>query len=263
MSGMEERILRSAAMQDLHDAQNDGQRICRDGTLPSATSPQGERILRCAAEQVPQGARNDGKAPCYPLLGLSRHRMEVDGEGVTTLVAGAGCPLCCAYCINKKVLRQAPTWVTAEELLEKTRIDDLYFRATGGGLCFGGGESLLHLDFYEAFRPLCPDWRFTAETCLNLPPRDLIRAAAVFDAFIIDVKSLDPTVYERYTGREQGPLWENLRYLAEHFDPACLHLRVPLIPGYNNEADQAKTEAALRELGFTQIERFPYVVREE
>lgn len=77
------------------------------------------------------------------------------------------------------------------------------------------------------------------------------------------MKSLDPAVYRRYTGREQGQLWENLRYVAEHFDPARLHLRVPLIPGYNNEADQAKTEAALRELGFTQIERFPYVVREE
>ena len=222
-----------------------------------------ERIPRFAPKQVPQGAQNDGSEPKYPLLGLSRHRMELDGEGVTTLVAGAGCPLCCAYCINKKVLRQAPTWVTPEELLEKTRIDDLYFRATGGGLCFGGGESLLHLDFYEASRPLCPDWRFTAETCLNVPPRDLIRAAGLFDAFIIDVKSLDPTVYEGYTGREQGPLWENLRYLAEHFDPARLSLRVPLIPGYNDEADQAKTEAALRELSFSNVERFPYVVREE
>ena len=90
--------------------------------------------------------------PRYPLLGLSRHRMELDGEGVTTRVAGAGCLLSCAYCINKSVLCQAPTLVSAAELYEKTKIDDLYFQATGGGLCFGGGESLLHLDFYEALR---------------------------------------------------------------------------------------------------------------
>ena len=199
--------------------------------------------------------------PRYPLLALSRHRMEVDGEGVTTLVAGAGCPLSCAYCINKSLLRQAPTFVTAAELYEKVRVDDLYFRATGGGLCFGGGESLLHMEFYEALRPLCPDWRFTAETCLNVPPETLRRAAALFDAFIIDVKTLDPAIYERYTGKEQGPIIENLRYLAQTVAPERLHVRVPLIPGFNDEADQARTEAALREMGLTQIELFSYVVR--
>ena len=170
--------------------------------------------------------------PRYPLLGLSRHRMELDGEGVTTLVAGAGCPLSCAYCINKSVLCQAPTLVSAAELYEKTKIDDLYFQATGGGLCFGGGESLLHLDFYEALRPLCPNWRFTAETCLNVDPALVARAAAIFDAFIIDVKTLNPAIYRTYTGREQGPLLENLRFLSEHFNPARLHLRVPLISSF-------------------------------
>ena len=30
--------------------------------------------------------------PLYPFLTMARLRMEIDGEGVTTLVAGAGCP---------------------------------------------------------------------------------------------------------------------------------------------------------------------------
>ena len=201
------------------------------------------------------------KEPKYPLLGLSRHRMEIDGTGVTTLVAGAGCPLSCAYCINKSVLRQAPTWVSPAELYEKTRLDDLYFRATDGGLCFGGGESLLHLDFYEALRPLCAGWRFTAETCLNVSPELVRRAAALFDAFIVDVKTLDPVIYERYTGKAPGPVWENLKYLVGALDPEAIHLRVPLIPGYNDAADQDRSEAALRGLGLTRIERFSYVVR--
>ena len=140
-------------------------------------------------------------------------------------------------------------------------MDDLYFQATGGGLCFGGGESLLHVEFYETLRPLCPDWRFTAETCLNVPPETLRRAAALFDAFIIDVKTLDPAIYERYTGKAQGPVVENLRFLAQTVAPERLHVRVPLIPGFNDEADQARTEAALREMGLTQIDLFSYVVR--
>ncbi len=233
----------------------------------------GERILRCGTEDEETGERilrsvqNDSmerlqeNEPRYPLLGLSRHRMEVDGAGVTTLVAGAGCPLSCAYCINKSLLRQAPTFVTAAELYEKVKIDDLYFRATGGGLCFGGGESLLHADFYERLRPLCPGWRFTAETSLNVSRETFVRCVPLFDAFIVDVKTLDPVIYEGYTGKLPGPVLENLRLLLRAVGPERVHLRVPLIPGYNDEADQDKTEAALRELGLTKIERFPYVLR--
>ena len=84
----------------------------------------------------------------FPLLALARLRMGTDGKGVTTLAAGAGCPLSCRYCINKRLLKEAPREdVTAEELIERIRIDDLYFRATGGGVTFGGGESLLHAAF--------------------------------------------------------------------------------------------------------------------
>lgn len=200
--------------------------------------------------------------PRYPLLALSRHRMDVDGAGVTTLVAGAGCPLSCAYCINKSLLCQAPTFVTPEELYDRVKIDDLYFRATGGGLTFGGGEALLHLDFYEALRPLCPDWRLTAETCLNLPRETVEGAARVFDDFIIDVKTLNGAAYQRYTGRPMGPLIGNLRFLAQTLDPARLHVRVPLIPDYTDSRDQAMTASLLRVMGFTEIETFEYLVRE-
>ena len=201
--------------------------------------------------------------PRYPLLALGRHRMEIDGEGVTTLVAGAGCPLSCRWCINQTLLRRAPEYVTPQELFERVKIDDLYFRATGGGLCFGGGESLLHLPFYEALRPLCPDWRFTAETCLNLPRRTVLRAAELFDSFIIDVKTLDPSVYERYTGRPMGELIGNLQALAERVDPARLHVRVPHIPDYTEQRGEDETERTLRALGFQNVERFDYVIRNE
>ena len=201
--------------------------------------------------------------PRYPLLALSRHRMEIDGRGVTTLAAGAGCPLSCVYCINKTLLRQVPTLVTAEELYEKTRCDDLYFQATGGGLTFGGGESLLHVDFYQILRPLCPAWRLTAETSLHVPRKAVERAAAVLDDFIVDVKTLNPEIYRAYTGKDPGPAYDNLALLARLAGPERIRVRVPLIPAFNSEADQDRTEALLRKLGLTEIERFPYVIREE
>ena len=36
------------------------------------------------------------------IMGISRLRIDTDGEGVTTLVAFYGCPLSCKYCINSQ-----------------------------------------------------------------------------------------------------------------------------------------------------------------
>ena len=81
--------------------------------------------------------------------------MGTDGDGITSLIAGAGCPLHCRWCINARLLREAQAVrVTASELLERVRTDDLYFRATGGGVTFGGGEALLHAGFISRFREL-------------------------------------------------------------------------------------------------------------
>ena len=49
-----------------------------------------------------------------PLIGISRHRLTTDGEGVTTLVAFHGCPLRCKYCHNPD------TWANSKETMEMT-----------------------------------------------------------------------------------------------------------------------------------------------
>ncbi len=201
----------------------------------------------------------------FPQLGLSRLRMATDGKGVTTLVAGAGCPLRCEWCINRRLLAEkTPEWVSPETLFERTRVDNLYFQATGGGLCFGGGEALLHTAFVAAFRPLTGGaWKLTAETSLHVPEQTLAAALTCFDDFIVDIKSMDANVYRRYAGGDAGLVLRNLKTLVSSVPPERVRLRVPLIPGYNDEADQQNSEALLRELGFMQIELFPYVIKDE
>ena len=44
------------------------------------------------------------------LIGISRHRIGVDGAGVTTLVAFHGCPLSCKYCLNPQALSPKGVW---------------------------------------------------------------------------------------------------------------------------------------------------------
>ena len=96
-----------------------------------------------------------------PLIAIARHRLTVDGDGVTTLVAFHGCPLRCRYCLNSQCWEPEDIWrwITPEELVEELMKDHLYFLATGGGVCFGGGEPLLYSDFIVQFCQLCPkEW---------------------------------------------------------------------------------------------------------
>ena len=202
--------------------------------------------------------------PLYPLLGLSRLRMGTDGTGVTTLIAGAGCPLRCRWCINRELLREAPAEnVTAAELIGRVRIDDLYFRATGGGVTFGGGESLLHAAFIRRFRELCPaEWTISAETSLAVPRENLEAVLGAVDLFIVDCKDMDAEIYRRYTGADGARMKENLRLLLDRAGPEKLLVRVPLIPRFNTPEDQKRSAETLRAMGVERLDLFDYVIRE-
>jgi len=203
--------------------------------------------------------------PVFPLLNYTRLRMGIDGSGVTTLVAGAGCPLHCRWCINKKLLREAPVRsMTAEELFDLVKVDDLYFRATCGGVTFGGGESLLHTDFITYFKKLIPaDWRITAETSLAVPHELLLSAAKCVDMFIVDCKDMEPEIYHRYTGGDAALMTENLLSLLELAGPERILVRVPKIPDFNTEADMNRSLEKLRDMGVKCFDVFDYVVRED
>ena len=202
--------------------------------------------------------------PLFPLLGLSRLRMGTDGTGVTTLVAGAGCPLHCRWCINRRLLRDAPAEpVTAQELLNRVRIDDLYFRASGGGVTFGGGESMLHAPFLRRFRELCPgDWKISAETSLAVARDLLAPAVGAVDLFIVDCKEMNPEIYRRYTGGDPARMQDNLRWLLTQVGAERILVRVPRIPEYNTKEDQEKSAERLRALGISNLDLFDYVKRE-
>lgn len=203
-----------------------------------------------------------------PVASINRHRMKTDGVGVTSLVASFGCPLTCKFCINKRTWD--PTFLpkckkmTPQQLYDYLKIDDLYFVATGGGVTFGGGESLLHADFIKAFRGVCGDkWRITAETSLNVPEESLRTVIPVVDDYIVDIKDMNPEIYEAYTGRNNERVLSNLRILLEEKGPESIHIRVPKIPEHNTKEDLEHSVHILQEMGFTNIEVFPYVIKEE
>lgn len=198
-----------------------------------------------------------------PLIGICRHRLAVDGAGVTTLVAFHGCPLRCRYCLNPQCLDSEKVWreMSAEEILEELQRDDLYFRATSGGVCFGGGEPLLRSEMIQEVCRLMPEeWSVTIETSLNVPLQRVEAVAPFVRQWIIDVKDMNADIYHRYTSIDNGRVRENLQWLVTHVDTEKVLIRLPLIPEYNTPADVAASRKELQAMGFTHFDEFEYVV---
>ena len=198
-----------------------------------------------------------------PFIAVNRHRLATDGEGVTTLVAFHGCPLRCRYCLNPQCLQVDGVWrrLTPGELYSEVEIDDLYFIATGGGICFGGGEPLLYPDFIRTFSKLMnPEWKLTVETSLNVPPENIKTIAALVQMWYIDIKDFSPTIYNAYTGKDNTQVIRNLVWLAANGYTDKVILRLPLIPDYNTEEDRLLSQQRLEALGFAHFDKFTYLV---
>ena len=195
------------------------------------------------------------------LIGISRHRLTTDGEGVTTLVAFHGCPLRCKYCLNPQSFAQEGVWkqYDCEQLYEEVKIDELYFLATHGGITFGGGEPALQSNFISEFRRLCgTGWKITIETSLNVPQENIERLLPVVDCYIVDIKDMNNDRYETYTGKSNTCVIENLRWLVIQGKAKQITVRVPHIPSYNTETDIENSIHQLKEIGLSDFDRFTY-----
>ena len=196
-----------------------------------------------------------------PFIGIARHRLTIDGEGVTTLVAFHGCPLHCKYCLNPQSFAQEGVWkqYDCEQLYEEVKIDELYFLATHGGVTFGGGEPALQSNFISEFRRLCgTGWKITIETSLNVPQENIERLLPVVDCYIVDIKDMNNDRYETYTGKSNTRVIENLRWLVIQGKAKQITVRVPHIPSYNTETDIENSIHQLKEIGLSDFDRFTY-----
>ena len=190
--------------------------------------------------------------------GLQKLAMvDYPGKLAATVFTG-GCDLRCPFCHNALlVTRLAET----PEIPEREVLDFLSSRkGLLDGVVLTGGEPLLHPGFIEGFRACCGGrWRLAVETSLQVPRETVERMLGVVDGFIVDVKDMNPEIYRRYTGRDNGQAVENLRLLAERGRAGDVLARVPLIPGYNTEADRRESIRQLEGMGFGRFDEFTYI----
>ena len=207
-----------------------------------------------------------------PIFGISRHRMGIDGNGITTLVAFMGCPLKCRYCLNDqchasmyesdgKSLRRGIKMLSPKELYNLVEIDNIYFQATGGGICFGGGEPAMNADFIIEFAKLCPkNWKLTIETSLRCSAQTIKALSTFIDEWIVDVKDMNNSIYENYT-KVPSIITEQLQNLKKLVPLDRITIKVPFIPYFNTKADVDSSIGVLKKIGFANIVQITYIER--
>ena len=194
------------------------------------------------------------------LIGINRLRMFSDGHGITTLVGFHGCPLRCKYCLNPQCFRnEVLIEKTAEEIMKDLRKDELYFIATKGGVTFGGGEPLLHAEFIRDVLELgAKQWNVTIETSLNIPIEKLELLLPYVNEYIVDIKDMNPAIYQSYTGKDNTFVISNLRWLVKQGKAKNIICKIPFIPSYNDNTDRKRSAEKLKELGIERSHFFDY-----
>lgn len=193
----------------------------------------------------------------------TQHFSVNDGEGIRTTLFLAGCPLRCAWCANPEgqtCQNPMTRWAETEEVLRELEGQRIFYRFSGGGVTFSGGEATMQGDFLKELTDALYDdgCSLAIETCGVFDFDALAPTLAKMDQIFYDLKHLDPEVHRKYTGMDNKLILENLPRVAA-LGPDLV-VRVPVVKGFNG--DDASLEAIFRWLADRvpggKIELLPY-----
>jgi pyruvate formate lyase activating enzyme len=207
-----------------------------------------------------------------------------DGPGIRTTVFLKGCPLACWWCQNpeskhpqsEKVfdtsLRKYSNLfydkdkniigrrVTAKQVMTEVEKDSVFYKYSGGGVTFSGGEPLMQPDFLLALLKVSK--RLKIHTALDTsgyaPWLVFKQVLDYLDLFLYDLKLMDSDEHREYTGEDNTVILENIEKLA--YNKANIIVRIPVITGIT---DRHKNIRAIGEFlrtirGIELVDLLPY-----
>lgn len=158
----------------------------------------------------------------------------VDGPGIRVIVFLAGCFLRCAYCHNPDTWGlSAGKEISSEDLLRQILRYKTYFKASGGGVTFSGGEPLLQKDFLKEMLMLCRENGIhTAIDTAGCGVGGYDDILEYTDLVLFDIKHVEAMGYKELTGHT---IYESESFLeAVQRKGNKLWIRQVVIPGIND-----------------------------
>lgn len=98
----------------------------------------------------------------------------------------------------------------------------------------------------------------TLETCLRCSYNTIRDLSNVVDHWIVDIKSMNPFIYQEYTGVMSGVL-QHLQSIREVVQQDKVTIKVPHIPDYNDDENlDDDIEEIKRRFCFTNFSKIEY-----
>lgn len=169
-----------------------------------------------------------------------------------------GCGLCVDSCLHD-ALFLAGRDVRAEEVMQTVIRDRAYYQKSGGGLTVSGGEPLYQADFTAALFQIARESGISTalDTAVHVDSEQLKLVLPWTDLFLLDIKHMDSRRHAFHTGSGNERIQANAALLLE--SNARIIVRVPIIPGFNDdEKSQTDIRQWLEKAG-NRIERVDYL----
>jgi len=153
-----------------------------------------------------------------------------------------GCGSCTETCYSG-ALKISGKWMRVEDVMKEILRDKVFYEVSNGGVTLSGGDPLVQSDFSLALLKRCKNegLHTAIETAANCRWDVIEKLLPFIDLVMMDIKHMDPEVHRRVTGVTNNLILNNAKRLAETGKP--LIIRVPVIPGVNDTAEQIEAIA--------------------
>lgn len=160
----------------------------------------------------------------------------------------------------KGALEMALEELSVADLLAEVMKDSLFFRFTGGGVTFSGGEPFLQHEFLDALSSAFYDKgvNMAVETCGYFDWKVVAPIVEKLDHVFFDLKHMDSGVHRELTGVGNEEILENSKRIHGLSTP--MTIRIPCIKGANFTKENiiATAKFMSKELTTADIELLPY-----
>jgi pyruvate formate lyase activating enzyme len=167
---------------------------------------------------------------CFDLCPNHAHELK-DGAHILNREKCTVCLNCVRECYAE-ALTPVYREITLAELEKSILTDIEYFKHSGGGVTFSGGEPMLQADFLRGILKICKarNIHTAVDTAGAFSFESFEKILPYCGLFLYDMKAFGNETHKRLTGVSNALILENLQKLS---DIADVWVRVPVIPGAN------------------------------